>query len=697
MKKRLWAVILAAAVAFTSVEAMPYTDVQPAAAATTKPSNKVTAEVIDTSTDGKITANGYTFSISGGEATITGYNGTAKELSIPTKISVSQTATSTTQGAVKATSNKKPTTPEVPTTDYMVTAIGNNAFGSRLGIRTVTMINGKNSDGKDFGIKKIGEGAFFACHDLTSVTLAASTSTIEVNAFADCIALTSIKVADGNPKYKVLDGALYSYSTATGTGAYKLEQYPIGNKTAEYKVPELLGFTLTEIGQGAFWGAQNIETITLPNTVTNIDHRAFAECKKLKKVTLPEGLTSIASEAFKGDIAIEEMKIPAGVTIINQGTFQGCEAMKSVELPEKLTVIAANAFQGCKALATVVVPTGVTTIGDQAFAQCSGLQEITIPTKTTAIGASALAGTKATVFCNNNSRAAAYAKANGLSVERTFTVNFYTNNTYTTLISSQEVSEGKDAEPPKYEALEGYETEWSADYKGVTQDLMLYPVQNKIYEVKFVDSYNGKEESVKVADGKAPTPPSWSMSGYSLRWEPELPTEVHSDMTITTVWSSESNGQVIDPDAVRPEDVGTELTSGNNRYVVSSSNVSHPTVKFVGVVEAKTKKVKIPASISSGDVTYKVTSIGTNAASGNGNITSVEINKNVKSINGKAFQKCTKLKKVRIKAKSISKIGKKAFDSVHKKVKFYTFNSKLSKYKSMLKKAGMKKPIVKRL
>lgn len=695
MKKRLWAVILAAAVAFTSVEAMPYTDVQPAAAATTKkPSN---AEVVENSTDGKITENGYTFSISGGEATITGYNGTAKDLSIPTKIAVSQTATTPTQSAVKATTNKKPTTPTVPTTDYMVTAIGNNAFGSRLGIRTVTMTNGKNSDGKEFGIKKIGDNAFFACHDLTSVSLAASTSSIGANAFADCIALTTIKVADGNPKYKVLDGALYSYSTASGTGAYKLEQFPIGNKTAEYKVPELLGFTLTEIGQGAFWGAQNLETLALPNTVKTIDHRAFAECKKLKKVTLPEGLTSIASEVFLGDIAIEEITIPSGVTMINQGTFQGCEALKKAELPEKLTMIAANAFKGCKVLASIVVPTNVTTIGDQAFAQCSGLQEITIPKKTTAIGASALAGTKATVFCNNNSRAAAYAKANGLSIEQTFTVNFYTNNTYSTLISSQEVLEGKDAEPPTFEGLEGYETQWSGDYKGVTQDLMLYPVQSKIYEVKFVDSYNGQEESVQVADGKAPTPPAWSMNGYSLRWDPELPTEVHSDMTITTVWSSNTNGEVIEPDAVRPQSVGTKITSGNNRYAVTSDNVSKPTVKFIDVTGEKTKKVKIPATITSEGVTYKVTSVGANAACKNTTITSVEMNKNVKSIGKKAFAKCTKLKQVRMKTKTISAIGKQAFSDVNKKVKFYTFNSKLSKYKTLLKKAGIKKPKMKRL
>ena len=79
------------------------------------------------------------------------------------------------------------------------------------------------------------------------------------------------------------------------------------------------------------------------------------------------------------------------------------------------------------------------------------------------------------------------------------------------------------------------------------------------------------------------------------------------------------------------------------------------------------------------------------------NITSVEVGGNVKEIKGKAFYKCSRLSKVRLKTKKIIAMGSGAFKGVKSKATFYTFNSKISKYKSLLKKAGVKKPTMKQL
>ena len=73
------------------------------------------------------------------------------------------------------------------------------------------------------------------------------------------------------------------------------------------------------------------------------------------------------------------------------------------------------------------------------------------------------------------------------------------------------------------------------------------------------------------------------------------------------------------------------------------------------------------------------------------------ISKNMKSISAKAFYNCKKLKKIKLKSKNIIKMNNKAFAKIHSKAKFYTYNSKIDKYKSMLKNAGVKKPNVKRL
>lgn len=687
MNKRLWASVLVAAVTFTSAVTVPYKERQIVAAA---PQKGAAAEVEDTSTDGRTTAGGFTFSIVGKEAKIIGYSGTAQELAIPTKIKVTRAGTS---GSGTGTGNST----DSETTEYAVTEIAANAFSGNLGITTVTMSGGTDSDGKVFGIRTIGEKAFFACHDLATVTIASTTTSIGDYAFSDCVALNSITVSEGNQRYKVIDGALYYYTAGTGTGGYALVQYPLANTATEYKVPDAVAPTLTEIGKGAFWGSQFLETVALPDALKTIGDSAFAQCRKLKSVSIPTGVTSIGEEAFKGDASLGEITLPDGVTTVNASTFQGCEALKSVNLPDDLKIIGNRAFQGCKSLANFDVPANVTTIGDQAFAQCEGLHQITIPMKTTSIGNGVFAGTTVTILCHNGSQAAVYAGRNGLTAERTYTVGFYTNSTYSNMISSQEVAEGKDAVPPAVAGRDGYRMSWSGSYTAVRQDIRVYQVWDKLFHVTFIDTFNGRTEVVEVDEGKVVQPPAWSMSGYQLSWDVDVTDYVYADFTVHAVWRSSTTGKDIGKTAIKPAAKGTDITKGNNLYKVNSTSAANPTVKFVGLVNADVSTVKIPETVSSGGVRYKVTAISANAVNGNKSITELTISKNVTSISAKAFYNCKKLKKVKLKTKSITKMNNKAFAKIHAKAKFYTYDSQIARYKAMLKNAGVKKPSVKHL
>ena len=279
MNKKIWAAALAAAVTVSSAAMLPYEDMRFAMAAAQSSSSG--SEVEDTSTDGRTTAGGFSFSVSGKEATITGYTGTVKDLAIPTKIKFTQENTSGgNTGGNTGGSTQKPETTEI---EYSVVAIADNAFSGNLGIQKVTMSGGTDKDGKVFGLRTIGERAFFACHDLANVEIASTTDSIGKYAFTDCVALSSIKVADSNQRYKVIDNALYYYTAGIGTGEYKLVQFPLADKATEYKVPDAISSTLTEIEDGAFWGSPALETITIPATVKEIGNNAFTECKKLKK------------------------------------------------------------------------------------------------------------------------------------------------------------------------------------------------------------------------------------------------------------------------------------------------------------------------------------------------------------------------------------------------------------------------------
>lgn len=694
MRKRLWAAALVTALAFTSSVALPYEEAQVVSAAAQK--NNKNSEVEDTSTDGRTTAGGFSFSVLGNEATITGYNGPLKELTIPTKITVTL-PNSTTGGSTGTGGNTTQRPADTNSTSYDVTAIGSNAFSGNLGITTVTMAGGTNEAGKAYGIRTIGERAFFACHDLAKVSIAATTTSIGDYAFTDCVALNSITVAEGNQRFKVIDNALYYYTTGAGTGLYSLVQYPLANAAKEYKVPDAVSVTLTDISKGAFWGAPNLETITLPATVRSIGDNAFMECKRLISVSMPVGITSIGAEAFKGDTALADVTVPTGVTTIATGTFQGCEALKNVNLPDDLKIISNRAFQGCKSLTDFVVPGNVTTIGDQAFAQCEMLHQITIPMRTTSIGSGVFADTKVTVLCHNGSQAAIYAGNNGLTAERTYTVTFYTNSSYSNVISSQEIVEGKDAVPPQVEERPGYRLSWSGVYTAIKQDTRVYQVWSKLFDVTFRDEFNDRTEVVQVDEGGVVVPPAWAMDGYALSWDVDLTDTVTTDFTTHAIWRNLETGKVIGPNASKPQAKGTELTRGNNIYKISSANAENPTVKFTGLVNADVTRVTIPETVSFGGVQYKVTLISANALNGNQSVNTVVINKNIEKICAKAFYNCKKLKKIKLKNKTINRINNRAFTGIHSKAKFYTYNSQLAKYRTLLRSAGVKKPSVKRL
>ncbi len=708
MKKKLWAAMIAAAVAVTSTFQVAYMDKALVLAAPAASSS----EEADTSTDGRTTAAGFVFRINGSEAIITGYTGTEKDIKIPTQITVTTGGAVSTPGGGSGgnsggggnsssgnsggtgSGNNGATADNGVT--YNVTSINSGAFSGNVGLQSVTMSGGMDDAGKTFGVRSIGERAFFACQSLTKIELPASLTSLGEFAFADCVALSGITIGDGNSKYKVVDGSLYSYTTNSGTGEYTLEQYVIGNNAKEYKVPDALATTLTEIGEGAFWGSQYLESVALPVTVRSVGANAFTECRKLTSVDLPVNLKSLGTEAFKGDTALTEITIPDNVATIQNATFQGCEALKKVNLSDKLAIIGNRAFQGCKALAEFAVPVNVTTIGDQAFAQCENLEHISIPMKTTSLGSNVFAGTTVTVLCHNGSRASTYAKNNGLSTERTYTVGFYSNSSYSTILSSQEVVEGKDAVPPTVEDRDGYQMRWSGSYTAIRQDTRVYPLWDKLFDVTFVDTFNSEKEVIKVVNGDYVSPPLWSMAGYSLSWDTDLDTKVTNNFTVHAVWRSNATGKKIKEGTIKPHKKGTAITIDNNRYKVYSADVEKPTVKFIGLDKQEVQEVKIPETVTYGGVAYKVVMISANAVNGNENITSLTISKNITAINAKSFYKCKKLKKIKLKSKLITTINNKAFKDIHKKAVFYTYHSKMSTYKKMLKNAGVKNPTIKK-
>jgi len=111
-------------------------------------------------------------------------------------------------------------------------------------------------------------------------------------------------------------------------------------------------------------------------SVTSIGDYAFYWCTGLTSITLPEGLTSIGDDAFNYCSALTSITLPDGLKSIGNSAFSDCRGLTSITLPDGLTSIGDDAFSYCSGLTSITLPEGLTSIGDDAFFCCYKLYEV---------------------------------------------------------------------------------------------------------------------------------------------------------------------------------------------------------------------------------------------------------------------------------------------------------------------------------
>ena len=175
-------------------------------------------------------------------------------------------------------------------------------------------------------------------------------------------------------------------------------------------------YSVTSIGEWAFYDCRNLTSVVIPNSVTSIGNGAFAACSSLTTIKIPNSVTSVGSQAFdytpwynnqpdgivyadnilykyKGTMPDDtEITIKEGTLGIAGSAFRGCAGLTSVTIPSSVTFIGNNAFSVCKNLTSVTIPNSVRSIGREAFSGCSGLTSITIPNSVTSIGFNSFRG-----------------------------------------------------------------------------------------------------------------------------------------------------------------------------------------------------------------------------------------------------------------------------------------------------------------
>lgn len=118
-------------------------------------------------------------------------------------------------------------------------------------------------------------------------------------------------------------------------------------------------YNVTKIGNATFFGAKEITSVVLPDTITEIGYQAFMYCENMEMINLPNSILNIRNDAFRF-----------------------CKSLKKVVLPSQVTELDKHIFDSCNSLQTITFPKSFRKIGYWTFGQLYSLKEMILETPT---------------------------------------------------------------------------------------------------------------------------------------------------------------------------------------------------------------------------------------------------------------------------------------------------------------------------
>ncbi|MBR1931848.1 MAG: leucine-rich repeat protein [Lachnospiraceae bacterium] len=207
-------------------------------------------------------------------------------------------------------------------------------------------------------------------------------------------------------------GPMTDYATSYDWFGQKYPDAPWKAYMSEIK-KVLIKSGVTDIGDGAFLGCENISNVEIANSVGSIGWEAFEDCTSLSDIMIPDRVVVIGYGAFRRCSSMTSIKIPNDVRSIGEAAFAGTGII-SIELPDSVTHMGVSVFEGCMSLTSVkfgditsipktafrgcssLVSIGwsdsITSIEEEAFAECTSLTNVVIPDNVNTIEGHAFMG-----------------------------------------------------------------------------------------------------------------------------------------------------------------------------------------------------------------------------------------------------------------------------------------------------------------
>lgn len=221
-----------------------------------------------------------------------------------------------------------------------------------------------------------------------------------------------------------------------------------GINTPSVTIPDAVnGYTVTEIGNTAFFRLTAVKSVQFPaklqkigshafigctslnnvdittSTLKTIDQGAFSECTSLTSLNISNKtfvtvdglvLNKAKNTVICAAAGLSSFSIPNTVSTIGKSAFYGCKNLRTLTLPNGLQYIDNSAFNECTSLYSVNIPSRVIEIGSSAFYHCESLTSVDIPASVTLIDAGAFGGCTSLTEINIAPDNYTYTNDNGL-------------------------------------------------------------------------------------------------------------------------------------------------------------------------------------------------------------------------------------------------------------------------------------------